>query len=117
MLATPQHRHHPHTHELSFLPKIPSPLSPRRSSSSSNAQTHGPPPQRPPQPIFTMSANPQPQQSQVPYSQRAIKRAPAVSQDALKERRRGMFLRKVREGREESRWGRRGEDVSILLAF
>jgi hypothetical protein len=51
----------------------------------------------------------------LPYSKRAIKRAPTVSQDALTERRRGMFLRKVREGREDKRFERHGEDVSIFL--
>lgn len=57
----------------------------------------------------------QQQNSSVPYSKRAIKRAPAVSQDALKERRRGMFLKKVREGREDKRFLSHGEDVSIIL--
>ena len=51
--------------------------------------------------------------SPVLYAKRAIKRAPVVSQDALKERRRGMFLKKVREGREDKRFEKHGEDVSI----
>lgn len=54
----------------------------------------------------------QQQQESLPYSKRTIKRAPAVSQDALKERRRGMFLKKVREGREDKRFQSHGEDVS-----
>jgi len=62
-----------------------------------------------PQSSFTFNA-PAP----LPYSKRAIKRAPTVSQDALTERRRGMFLKKVREGREDKRFERHGEDVSIF---
>jgi hypothetical protein len=48
----------------------------------------------------------------MPFANRAIKKAPVVSQDALKERRRGMFLKKVKEGREDRRFERHGEDVS-----
>jgi hypothetical protein len=123
---TPTSYFHHQTRE--FLPKIPSPLSPRSaningSASSSNGN-------RPHQPNFMNSANsdasttkPQnssfsfsaPAQQPLPYSKRAIKRAPTVSQDALTERRRGMFLRKVREGREDKRFERHGEDVSIFL--
>ena len=49
---------------------------------------------------------------------RQVKKAPVLKQDELKERRRGMFLRKVREDREEKRFESRGEDVSerVLLA-
>jgi hypothetical protein len=59
------------------------------------------------------SNKPQTPPSALPYAKRAIKKAPAVSQDALKERRRGMFLKKVREGREDKRFERHGEDVCI----
>ena len=131
MLASPfyyQSQQPPTYHHQTreFLPKIPSPLSPRSANingsvSSSNGN-------RPHQPNFMNSANsdasttkPQnssfsfsaPAQQPLPYSKRAIKRAPTVSQDALTERRRGMFLRKVREGREDKRFERHGEDVSI----
>lgn len=113
MLASPFHAQqapaHHHYQQREFLPKIPSPLSPRSANiygGSGNPQ----------QPIFMSDG--QSQQSKppehVPYSKRAIKRAPAVSQDALKERRRGMFLKKVREGREDKRFERHGEDVSVL---
>lgn len=132
MLASPfyyQSQQPPTYHHQTreFLPKIPSPLSPRSANingsvSSSNGN-------RPHQPNFMNSANsdasttkPQnssfsfsaPAQQPLPYSKRAIKRAPTVSQDALTERRRGMFLRKVREGREDKRFERHGEDVSIF---
>lgn len=60
------------------------------------------------------SNKPQTSTSPVPYAKRAIKKAPVVSQDALKERRRGMFLKKVREGRENKRFEKHGEDVSIV---
>ncbi|KAM0715467.1 hypothetical protein Q7P37_008965 [Cladosporium fusiforme] len=111
MLATsyrPQtpHQHYPH-HQSEFLPKIPSPLSPR------SANIYG----RQQQPLFMSGdlAKAQTQNSTpVPYSKRAIKRAPAVSQDALKERRRGMFLKKVREGRDDKRFQSHGEDIMRL---
>jgi hypothetical protein len=63
------------------------------------------------------SNKPQTSPSALPYAKRAIKKAPTVSQDALKERRRGMFLKKVREGREDKRFERHGEDVCIPLVF
>ena len=111
-----------HHQTLEFLPKIPSPLSPRSaningSASSSNGYRQQQPnlmssendaSTKQPQSSFTFNAP-----ALLPYSKRAIKRAPAVSQDALTERRRGMFLKKVREGREDRRFERHGEDVSI----
>jgi hypothetical protein len=136
MLASPFHYQSQQTPATSyfhhqtreFLPKIPSPLSPRSAningsaSASSSNRTQQPDfmssenydasiPQKP-ESSFTFNA-PAPQH--LPFSKRAIKRAPAVSQDALTERRRGMFLKKVREGREDRRFERHGEDVSILL--
>jgi hypothetical protein len=127
MLASPFHHQQQqtpkyHHQTLEFLPKIPSPLSPRSaningSASSSNRMQQQPSfmnsensdasTQQKPQSGFTFNA-PAP----LPYSKRAIKRAPAVSQDALTERRRGMFLKKVREGRADRRFERHGEDVS-----
>lgn len=47
----------------------------------------------------------------VEWSKRPVKKAPSPKQEELKERRRRMFLRKVKEGREERRWENRGEDV------
>lgn len=95
-----------YNYQREFLPKIPSPLSPRSANIYGGARQQ--------QPIFMSDDLNKQQSSAVPYSKRAIKRAPAVSQDALKERRRGMFLKKVREGREDKRFEKHGEDVSWL---
>lgn len=46
-----------------------------------------------------------------PFAKRPVKKAPSPKQDELKERRRGMFLKKVKEGREDKRFEARGEDV------
>jgi hypothetical protein len=103
MLASPfyyQSQQTPTYHHQTreFLPKIPSPLSPRSANIHGSASSNNG--NRPHQPNFMNSANSD---------------APTVSQDALTERRRGMFLRKVREGREDKRFERHGEDVSIFL--
>lgn len=116
MLASPFHHVHQqqtpsyhHNHQREFLPKIPSPLSPRSANIHGNGSAR---------PIFMSDNLNKPQSpSPVPYAKRAIKRAPVVSQDALKERRRGMFLKKVREGREDKRFEKHGEDVSILFCI
>ena len=51
--------------------------------------------------------------SHIPFSKRLpVKKAPSPKQDVLKERRRNIFLRKVKDGREEKRYEARGEDVS-----
>ena len=140
MLATPfypqtqtqtpvyQHHHqqHHHQHQREFLPKIPSPLSPR----SVNIHGGGAGPARQQyQPVFMKvddvrkaqsssqvqgSAQGQAASPSVPFSKRAIKRAPVVSQDALKERRRELFLRKVREGtRSRPNRGSKVEPIAI----
>jgi hypothetical protein len=132
MLTSPFYHHqsqqNPNYHHqtLEFLPKIPSPLSPRSANINGSASSSSSNGNRPQQPNFMSSENdaskpqhftfsaPAPAPAPLPYSKRAIKRAPAVSQDALTERRRGMFLKKVREGREDRRFERHGEDVSIL---
>lgn len=64
---------------------------------------------------FTTGKQPQERTVRPAYSKRAIKKAPTQSQDALKDKRRGMFLKKVREGRERGREERMGEDVSCSL--
>jgi hypothetical protein len=112
MLASPFHHAQQQTpqpyHQREFLPKIPSPLSPRSANIHGNGSAR---------PMFMSDDLNKPQSpSPVPYAKRAIKRAPVVSQDALKERRRGMFLKKVREGREDKRFEKHGEDVSIPFA-
>ena len=50
-------------------------------------------------------------ENSVPFSKRAVKKAPSPKQDELKERRRKLFLKKVQDGREEKRYEVRGEDV------
>lgn len=40
----------------------------------------------------------------VPFSKRVVKKAPSPRQDELVERRRSMFLKKVRQGREDKRF-------------
>ena len=105
MLASPFYAQQTPLYQREFLPKIPSPLSPRSANIHGNGTTR---------PIFMSDDLNKPQSpSPVPYAKRVIKRAPVVSQDALKERRRGMFLKKVREGREDKRFEKHGEDVSI----
>jgi hypothetical protein len=48
----------------------------------------------------------------VPFSKRAIKANPIVqSRDAVKERRRDMFFKKVQQDRDDRRWANRGEQV------
>lgn len=47
----------------------------------------------------------------IPFAKRAVKKAPSPKHDDLKERRRSMFLKKVKEGREDRRFEARGEDV------
>lgn len=44
-----------------------------------------------------------------------VKSAPKLSTERLLTQRRGAFLRKVKEGREDRRWEHRGEDVRIDL--
>jgi hypothetical protein len=52
------------------------------------------------------------QSQKTPYSSRPIKTAPAPPRaDALREQRRNMFLRKVRQSRDDSKWDNRIEDV------
>ena len=55
------------------------------------------------------------QQSNVPLSSRPIKAAPVPRSDALRERRRDMFLRKVRQSREDNKWDSRIDDVCFHL--
>ncbi|KAI4761709.1 hypothetical protein E4T52_02667 [Aureobasidium sp. EXF-3400] len=54
------------------------------------------------------------QQSHVPFSSRPVKAAPVPRSDALRERRRDMFLRKVRQARDENKWDSRIDDMARL---
>jgi hypothetical protein len=67
--------------------------------------------------MFTFSAPPPPQreipEKALPFAQRRIKNAlPVARPGDLKEKRRGQFLRKVEQSRNEDRWEKRGNDVS-----
>lgn len=57
--------------------------------------------------------------SHMPFPARPIKTAPATvnRSDALRERRRNIFLKKVQQNRDDTRWGTRVEDVSLILLF
>ncbi|OQN99088.1 hypothetical protein B0A48_14949 [Cryoendolithus antarcticus] len=48
------------------------------------------------------------------WSQRAIKRAPVATGDILKEKRRKMFLNKVKDSRDDGRFEKMGEDIQRL---
>ncbi|KAK5127627.1 hypothetical protein LTR85_006968 [Meristemomyces frigidus] len=90
-----------------FLPTVPSPLSPR----STNIYGR--------RPLYMSSDAVTKEERKIAPTrftpQRpTVKKAPVPKQDELKERRRSMFLKKVREGREEKRWESRGEDMMRL---
>lgn len=125
-----------------FTPAKPSPLSPRRQSYETNARhPHLSMPSDPKQ-AFASSAqdehnyvhsfgphttahpveggnNVLARSPSTPFSQRKIKTDGGAtllgSRDALAERRRRMFARKVQEKRGDRRWEVRGEDVSWLF--
>lgn len=96
-----------------FLPSVPSPLSPRRANVKSpstfvwsfDTSMATSAPQQAPN-----------QQSHVPFSSRPVKTAPTPRSDALRERRRDMFLRKVRQSRDDNKWDSRIDDVCRHLA-
>ncbi|KAF2491086.1 hypothetical protein BU16DRAFT_493850 [Lophium mytilinum] len=51
----------------------------------------------------------------IPFSKRAIKANPVVqTRDAVKERRRDMFFKKVQQDRDDRRWASRGEQILRL---
>jgi len=80
------------------LPRRPSPLSPR----SANAC---------PQFSFAPSMSTG-EDAPLPFSKRPVRANPAIqSRDAVKEKRRDMFLKRVQQDREERRWEGRGEQV------
>lgn len=104
MLATSSYANSgPHA----FLPAVPSPLSPR------SANIYG----RRRDAFMSASKSAdekeQKQVASVPFSKRTVKKTPSPKQDELKERRRNLFLKKVKEGREDKRFEARGEDVSF----
>ncbi|KAK5171067.1 uncharacterized protein LTR77_004211 [Saxophila tyrrhenica] len=64
--------------------------------------------------IFTFSSPTPAAPSTVPFSRRAVKKAPTPKPDELRERRRGAFLRKIRDEREDERFEARSEDIMRL---
>ncbi|KAK3722661.1 hypothetical protein LTR37_002231 [Vermiconidia calcicola] len=99
MLATSTYTSSAHH---AFLPTIPSPLSPR------SANIYG-------WPRMSSSEEKQKQKdAPVPFAKRPVKKAPSPKPDELKERRRNLFLKKVKNGREERRFEQRGEDIMRL---
>lgn len=111
MLASSQHTYHPSSspHANPFTPQISSPLKPL----SPNVYGRSPSIYMSfPEAQHAVEGEQQkPVRPKWESRSKEVKRAPRVERDELKERRRGMFLRKVREGREERRWEGRGEDV------
>lgn len=101
MLATPRP---PSSSPHAFLPAIPSPLSPRSANIYGRNQRH------------FMSDPPKSHNDNdaTPFSKRAVRKAPTPIPDALREKRRGMFLRKVEESRQDRRFESRGEDVRYV---
>ncbi|KAK3110198.1 hypothetical protein LTR53_015765 [Teratosphaeriaceae sp. CCFEE 6253] len=113
----------PHAHS----PPTPSPLSPR------SANIHGRTPIPYTYPSFASMEQsddsplakqhqPQPQSLYSPLAppkkdwakKRPVKKAPSPAHDELRDRRRGLFLKSVREAREDARWAQRGEDMMRL---
>lgn len=108
----------PSSSSPSFLPAVPSPLSPRRA--------HGRHQQDDSRPFYpTAFMNPgQGQTPQFPstgsrdqprlaFSSRSIKAVPTAQKAGkLREQRREFYLNKVKQGRDDSRWESRIEDVS-----
>lgn len=95
-----------------FLPSVPSPLSPRRANVQASSSSFWS--------FDTSMTNSTPQQasnqqSHVPFSSRPVKTAPIPRSDALRERRRDMFLRKVRQSRDDNKWDSRIDDVRITF--
>lgn len=105
MLAT---SNFPSSSPHAFLPVIPSPLSPRRA-------THG---HYQPRLFSDFMTSQQPSDTrrsqQTPFSARPIKPVPTTQRpDALRERRRDIFLKKIKQTRDDSRWESRTEDVCL----
>ncbi|KAK3653215.1 hypothetical protein LTR56_004751 [Elasticomyces elasticus] len=99
MLA-PYHAPPSTTNPFAFRPPVSSPLSPR----DANIQT----------PFMSSSPDHKPAQPAFLAPRRTVRKPPTPKQDDLKETRRRLFLRNVREKREDQRWAQRGEDIMRL---
>ncbi|KAK4896619.1 hypothetical protein LTR27_005537 [Elasticomyces elasticus] len=95
----------PSTNPFAFRPPVSSPLSPR----DANIQT-------PPPTFMSMASSPDHKPAQPAFlaPRRTVRKPPTPAQDDLKETRRRLFLRNVREKREDQRWAQRGEDIMRL---
>ncbi|OCL02586.1 hypothetical protein AOQ84DRAFT_304443 [Glonium stellatum] len=86
-----------------YTPLHPSPLSTRSISACSRAFTN---------PIMTARWE---AKKGLPFSKRLIKPNPIIqNRDAVKERRRDLFLRKVQDDRDDRRWASRGDQILQL---
>ncbi|KAK5715728.1 hypothetical protein LTR17_016716 [Elasticomyces elasticus] len=99
MLA-PYHAPPSTTNPFAFRPPVSSPLSPR----DANIQT----------PFMSSSPDHKPAQPAPIATRRTVRKPPTPKHDDLKETRRRLFLRNVREKREDQRWAQRGEDIMRL---
>ncbi|KAI6801940.1 hypothetical protein KC332_g15776 [Hortaea werneckii] len=93
-----------------FRPHVPSPLSPRSNNIYGRRSD-----------IFFMNEEAVDREERklqpanfTTQPKREVRKAKVPKQDELKEKRRHMFLRKVKEGREDKRWESRGEDIMRL---
>ncbi|KAI7186057.1 hypothetical protein KC363_g6791 [Hortaea werneckii] len=93
-----------------FRPRVPSPLSPRSTNIYGRRSD-----------IFFMNEEAVDREERklqpakfTTQPKREVRKAKVPKQDELKEKRRHMFLRKVKEGREDKRWESRGEDIMRL---
>jgi hypothetical protein len=90
----------PWPHQNTYTPLHPSPLSTRSANACSSVFAN---------PIMTERRE---VKKELPFSKRAIKSNPIIqSRDAVKERRRNLFLRKVQDDRDDRRWASRGDQV------
>lgn len=118
LASTPSHHYYmsgTSAAHQSFLPTIPSPLSPRSANVYGGWRAQA----------FASMSSPSSDENSVsskqkenvgviPFSKRPVKKAPSPKQDELKERRRSIFLKKVKEGRDDKRFEARGEDIMRL---
>ncbi|KAK4992441.1 hypothetical protein LTR50_001200 [Elasticomyces elasticus] len=103
MLATPAHHD-----RQPFAPSIPSPLSPRRADGRSSFL-------HPSSFMNTNASASGARHTRTPCPPRPTKQSRTVQgRDALRDKRRDLFLKKVQEGREDRRWDARGDQILRL---
>ncbi|KAK6438894.1 hypothetical protein LTR95_004890 [Oleoguttula sp. CCFEE 5521] len=99
-----------------YTPAVRSPLSwtePRSEQASFNSGSHSSPLAARSSTMSFTGNQPQSAERTIrpAWSQRAIKHAPVATGDVLKEKRRKMFLNKVKDSRDEGRFEKMGEDI------